>query len=185
MIRIKYHVPGTPPATLFSHAEGDVSPSVITLIQYDSETFFEGQFETFEDLMQRFDASMVNWINVDGLYDVELLRKLGQKFSIHPLALEDMLNTTQRPKVEHYTNHYFIISEMIYKEENRRIALEQLSIVLGKSYVLRNSGGERTRCLRTGPLTPARWPRLRAQNEVRLSRLCAARRHGGPILSDP
>jgi magnesium transporter len=136
MIRIKYHVPGTPPATLFSHAEGDGGPCVITLFQYDSETFFEGQFETFEDLMQRFDPSMVNWINVDGLNDVELLRKLGQQFRIHPLALEDVLNTTQRPKVEHYTDHYFIISEMIYKVENRRIALEQLSIFLGKSYVL-------------------------------------------------
>jgi magnesium transporter len=77
----------------------------------------EGQFETFEDLLQRFDPSMVNWINVDGLYDVELLRKLEQKFSIHPLALEDVLNTAQRPKVEHDTDHYFIISEMIYKEE--------------------------------------------------------------------
>jgi magnesium transporter len=77
---------------------------------------------------------MVNWINADGLHDVELLCKLGHQFSIHPL--EDVLNTTQRPKVEHYTDHYFIISEMIYKGRNRRIVLEQLSIFLGKSYVL-------------------------------------------------
>jgi magnesium transporter len=136
MIRIKYHVPGPPPATLISHAKSDRRPCVITLIQYDSERFSEGQFENFEDLIQRFDPSMVNWINADGLHDVELLRKLGHQFSIHPLALEDVLNTTQRPKVEHYTDHYFIISEMIYKEKNRRIALEQLSIFLGKSYVL-------------------------------------------------
>jgi magnesium transporter len=136
MVRIKYHVPGTPPATLISPAEGEVGPCVITLIQYNSETFFEGQFETFEDLMQRFDPSKINWVNVDGLNDIELLRKLGKQFSIHPLALEDVLNTTQRPKVEHYTDHYFIISEMIYKEENRRITLEQLSVFLGKSYVL-------------------------------------------------
>jgi magnesium transporter len=101
MIRIKYHVPGTPPATLISHAKSDRRPCVITLIQYDSERFFEGQFENFEDLIQRFDPSMVNWINADGLHDVELLRKLGHQFSIHPLALEDVLNTTQRPKVEH------------------------------------------------------------------------------------
>ena len=85
MIRIKYHVPGTPPATLISHAKSDRGPCVITLIQYDSETLFEGQFENFEDLIQRFDPSMVNWINADGLHDVELLRKLGHQFSIHPL----------------------------------------------------------------------------------------------------
>ena len=115
MIRIKYHAPGTPPATLVSHAEGEDRPAVVTLIQYNSDTIFEGQIETFEELMRRFDPSKVNWINVDGLCDVELLRKLGQQFNIHPLALEDVLNTTQRPKVEHYTDHYFIISDMIIK----------------------------------------------------------------------
>jgi magnesium transporter len=134
MIRLRYHLPGTPPATLVSHAP-KAAPSVITLIQYDSERIFEARFETFEDLMKNFDPSMTNWINVDGLYDIELLRKLGERFNIHPLALEDVLNTTQRPKVELYNDQFFIVSEMIY-EEDQRITLEQLSIFLGKSYVL-------------------------------------------------
>lgn len=134
MIRFRYHLPGTPPATLVSHAP-KAGPSVITLIQYDSERIFESQFEKFEDLMERFDPTMTNWINVDGLSDIALLQKLGERFNIHPLALEDVLNTTQRPKVEHYTDHFFIVSEMIY-EEDERVTLEQLSIFLGKSYVL-------------------------------------------------
>jgi magnesium transporter len=134
MIRLKYHLPGTPPATLVSHAP-EAGPSVITLIQYDSEKIFESQFETFEDLMEQFDPSMTNWINVDGLNDVELLRKLGERFNIHPLALEDVLNTTQRPKVENFEDHFFIVSEMIY-QEGERITLEQLSIFLGTSFVL-------------------------------------------------
>ncbi|HEY5704325.1 MAG TPA: magnesium/cobalt transporter CorA [Terrimicrobiaceae bacterium] len=133
---MKYHVPGTPPATLISAAKGDGTPPVITLIQYDGGTIFEGEFDTFEDLMQRFNPSMVNWVNIDGLSDVGLLRKLGQQFNIHPLALEDVLNTTQRPKVEYYADQYFIVSEMIYEEDDRRVSLEQLSIFLGKSYVL-------------------------------------------------
>lgn len=86
--------------------------------------------------MRRFNPSMVNWINVDGLSDVELLRKLGQQFNIHPLALEDVLNTTQRAKVEQYADHFFIVGDMIYEEQVGRIALEQLSIFLGNSYVL-------------------------------------------------
>ena len=134
MIRFKYHSPGTPPATLVSHAP-KAGPSVITLIQYDSDKIFESQFDTFEGLIEKFDPSMTNWINVDGLHDVALLRQFGEHFNIHPLALEDVLNTTQRPKVENYTDHFFIVSEMIY-EENERIVLEQLSIFLGKSYVL-------------------------------------------------
>jgi magnesium transporter len=50
--------------------------------------------------------------------------------------MEDVLNTTQRPKVERYDDQYFIISEMIYPETDRRIAVEQLSLFLGDSYVL-------------------------------------------------
>ena len=134
MIRFKYQPPGTPPATLVAHAP-KADRSVITLIQYDSEKIFESQVDTFEDLVARFDPSMTNWINVDGLHDIVLLRKFGERFNIHPLALEDVLNTTQRPKVENYADHFFIVSDMIY-EENRKIVIEQLSIFLGKSYVL-------------------------------------------------
>jgi magnesium transporter len=134
MIRFKYQPPGTPPATLVPHTP-KAGPSVITLIQYDSEKIFESQIDTFEDLIERVNPSMTNWINVDGLHDVGLLRKFGERFNIHPLALEDVLNTTQRPKVENYTDHLFIVSEMIY-EENGKIVLEQLSIFLGKSFVL-------------------------------------------------
>lgn len=136
MIRIKYQAPGTPPATLLPRVEAGAGKAVISLIKYDQETIFEGQFETFEDLIQHFDPAKVNWINVDGLTDVDLLRKIGEHFRIHPLALEDVLNTTQRPKVEHFPEHYFIISEMIYWETERRLAVEQISLFLGGSYLL-------------------------------------------------
>ena len=135
MIRMKYHAPGTPPATLIAKPKAGTGAPVLTLIQYDGDSIFEEEFDTFEGLMRRFDPSKVNWINVDSLSDVELLRKLGDVFNIHPLALEDVLNTTQRPKVEQFADHFFIVSEMIY-EADMRIALEQLSVFLGKSFVL-------------------------------------------------
>lgn len=134
MIRINYHPPGTPPATLL--ARGTSGKPVLTLIQYDEETLFEGQFDTFEELLERFDPSKVNWLNVDGLTDVELLRKIGEKFHIHPLALEDVLNTTQRPKIERFTDHFFIVSEMIYFNEAEELDFEQVSLFLGESFVL-------------------------------------------------
>lgn len=137
MIRIKYPPPGTPPATLAAPPGTANQRPVLTLIQYDPESIFEARYDTFEELMGRFDPNKVNWINIDGLGDIELLRKLGEHFHIHPLALEDILNTTQRPKVEHFDDHYFIISEMIYEEEkSRRVAVEQLSLFLGANYVL-------------------------------------------------
>lgn len=135
MIRVKYHTPGTAPATLTPPDLAREQP-VIMLIQYDEESIFEGTFDTIEELMQRYDPAKVNWINIDGLGDTELLRKLGNRFKIHPLALEDVLNTTQRPKVEHYEEHYFVVSEMIYWDEKNQLAVEQLSLFLGQEYVI-------------------------------------------------
>lgn len=136
MIRIKYHPPGTPPATLSPHAPEAPAPSVISLIQYNEESIFEGRFDSFEELMERYDPEKVNWINVDGLGDLTLLQKLATRFAIHPLAMEDVLNTTQRPKVEHYNDHYFVVSEMIYPEKENRIAVEQLSLFLGENHLI-------------------------------------------------
>lgn len=136
MIRIKYHAPGTPPATLERPDNAAGRASEISLIQYDQDTFFEARFATVAELMEHYDPAKVHWINVDGLGTLEVLRELAARFSIHPLALEDVLNTTQRPKAERYEEHFFIVSEMIYQELAGHITVEQLSLFLGDSYVL-------------------------------------------------
>jgi magnesium transporter len=137
VIRLSYHLPGTPPATLKPRVERSAGPCTITLIQYDADTIFEGEFDTFEELVKRFDPAKVNWINVDGLHDVDLLQKLAGRFAIHPLALEDVLNTAQRPKVEPYDENIFIVSEMAYFEEGESaLAFEQVSMFLGDAFLL-------------------------------------------------
>ncbi len=136
MIRLKYHAPGTPPATLEKPGGVVSKPSTITLVQYDAEVILETQIDSFEELQNRFDPGKVNWINVDGLGDVELLKKLAVRFNIHPLSMEDVMNTTQRPKVEQFADHIFVVSEMIYPEKGGRVTIEQLSVFLGKDYVL-------------------------------------------------
>lgn len=135
MIRINYKPAGTPPATLLPR-EGAKKRAEINLIQYNEESILEADFDSFEELIAKFDTNKVNWINIDGLGDIALLRKLGDYFHIHPLALEDVLNTTQRPKVEHFTNHFFIVSEMIYFDEESQISFEQVSLFLGDHFVL-------------------------------------------------
>ncbi len=136
MIRLKYHAPGTPPATLTPVEGAENTPSTLSLVQYDSVGILETQLDSFEELTERFDPAKVNWINVDGLGDIELLKKLAERFHIHPLCLEDVLNTTQRPKAEQFEDHIFIVSEMIYFEKDGRVAVEQVSIFLGENYLL-------------------------------------------------
>ena len=139
MIRLNYHLPGTPPATLKPRVDSCDGAATMTLVQYDAESIFEGQFDTFEELMARFDPAKVNWINIDGLHDIALLRSVAERFAIHPLALEDVLNTTQRPKVEAYDENIFVVSEMAYFEtgsETQALAFEQVSLFLGKAYLI-------------------------------------------------
>jgi magnesium transporter len=76
----------------------------------------------------------VTWVNVDGLGDVETIRALGEIFSIHPLALEDVVNVPQRPKVEEYEKNLFVVSRMPMADHHG--GTEQLSLFLGKDYIL-------------------------------------------------
>lgn len=79
----------------------------------------------------------MTWINVDGLHDLKLMKEIGKIFNIHPLLLEDILNTGQRPKIEEYDNCLFMVLKMLrYDKEKQMILAEQLSMVVGKTYLL-------------------------------------------------
>ena len=135
MIHFHYNPAGTPPASLLPHEGASAKPS-IRLVQYDADTILEENFDTFEALVAKLDPGKVNWINIDGLGDIGLLKQIGEHFHIHPLALEDVLNTTQRPKVERFPEHFFIVGEMIYFDEAEQLAFEQLSLFLGDHFVI-------------------------------------------------
>ena len=78
----------------------------------------------------------VTWINIDGLGDIEVLRVLGSRFNLHPLALEDVLDTGQRPKVEQYDNYLFIVAHMLYLDRGKAMCGEQVSMFLGKHFLI-------------------------------------------------
>lgn len=109
----------------------------IRLIDYDSENLRE---ETLNDIAAGagcLETNTVSWINVDGLHDTDLMKNIGSMFRIHPLLIEDILNTGHRPKVEESDNCLFIVLKMLrYDTEAKIIIAEQLSIILGANYVL-------------------------------------------------
>ena len=135
MIRFNYKPAGTSPLTLSSPSAAS-GPPALSLIQYNSERIFEAEFETIEALLDHYDPTMVNWIDVDGLGDVDCLKKLASYFHIHPLALEDVLDTAQRPKLERYAEHFFIVGEMVYYNNGNELCFEQVSLFLGASFVI-------------------------------------------------
>ncbi len=137
MFRSRRSDPGSSPATLVPHlVDGKPVRPVIQLIAYDKNTLDERELNDLSDLSQVLDSRKVTWINVDGLGDDEALKTLGEYFNLHPLALEDVLNTGQRPKVEAYSDYLFIVVQMVYQEKDRVICGEQVSMFLGRNFVI-------------------------------------------------
>ena len=79
----------------------------------------------------------VSWVDVNGVHDLDQVRRVGADFNLHPLLLEDIVNTTQRPKGEDYGETYFLVFKMIFTNpETGAIEMEQVSVVLGAHWVL-------------------------------------------------
>ena len=125
---------GAPPGTIVYYGEDQTEKVKITLIEYNETEFIEKEFFGFEECMEHADPAMVKWINVDGIHDVALVEKIGKHFNIHPLTLEDVVNTNQRPKFEDYDNYVVSIMKMIYYDTE--LHAEQLSVVLLEGLVI-------------------------------------------------
>ncbi|MFH1750531.1 MAG: magnesium/cobalt transporter CorA [Candidatus Micrarchaeota archaeon] len=122
--------PGTP--VYKGSREGKVK---ITLIDYDSEKMKEREITDLTELKQFKQSPTVTWLNVDGIHNTEVIQKIGEIFNLHPLLMEDILNTDQRPKLEDYESYLFLIVKMAYWKE-RDLESEQISFILGDNYVI-------------------------------------------------
>ena len=137
MFMKRHGPPGSSPATLSPHlVDGKTRKPTIKIIEYDKDGIEERDVTDLAELAGHLDNRKVTWINIDGLGDVEALTILGEKFRIHPLALEDVLNTGQRPKVENAADYVFIVAQMVYQDKSRTICGEQVSFFLGKNFLI-------------------------------------------------
>ncbi len=137
MFSKRHGPPGSSPATLTPHlVDGVPAKPVIHIIEYDRENLAERSNAGIGDLAERLDSRGVTWINIDGLGDVEALSYLGERFNLHPLALEDVLNTGQRPKIEITQDYVFICLQMVYQNSERTVCGEQVSLFLGRNFVI-------------------------------------------------
>ncbi|TND08583.1 MAG: magnesium Mg(2+) and cobalt Co(2+) transport protein CorA [Bacteroidetes bacterium] len=123
---------GTPPGTLVYFGKDTKEKVSITLIQYDEQEYFERDFSDFDECMNHTDNGKVKWINVDGIHDTAIVESIGTRFNIHPLTLEDIVNTMQRAKVEDYDNYIACIMKMVYENPKikKKLVSEQLVIIL-------------------------------------------------------
>jgi len=128
---------GLAPGALVHIGEKKIDKARITLIDYSELEFQEKQVEKIEECFPFKDKPTVTWINIDGLHQIEIIEKIGKHFDLHPLILEDILNTGQRPKMEDFENYMFIVLKMLhYNEKKNETEIEQVSLILGKNFVI-------------------------------------------------
>ncbi|MEB3337556.1 MAG: magnesium/cobalt transporter CorA [Leptolyngbyaceae bacterium] len=130
-----YDEPGSVPGTL--SIEVDASPPLIVLIDYSEAIAVRVQVETPEECAAYLDTESVSWVDVQGLGNEDILRRMGAVFELHPLVLEDVVNVPQRPKVEEHEDQLLIIARMVnLKESEPGFVSEQVSFILGQHYLL-------------------------------------------------
>ncbi len=128
---------GLPPGSLVFMGEEKAHPVGIHVFDYDDERFGEFTPKTLAEVFPLRDAPTVSWINIDGVHDVDVVRQLGEHFGIHPLVLEDIVSTGQRPKMEEYDDYLYLVVKMhTYDEKTRQLQAEQLSLLVGPTWVL-------------------------------------------------
>jgi magnesium transporter len=109
----------------------------LQIFQYGATSVSERQPANVAECFPFAGAPLVTWLNVDGLHDVPLIREIGERAALHPLVVEDVLSTGQRPKVEDYDRQLFIVlRSLTWDGKREEIEEEQLSIVLGDHYVI-------------------------------------------------
>ena len=128
---------GLDPGSLIYVGDKEKQPITITLFDYKSDHFIEKNILSVEDLLAYKQSETTSWINIDGVHEVEILEKIGKHFDIHPLTLEDILNTNQRPKLDEYPNYLYIVLRMFFLDEkDKSLKNEQVSLILTKSFVI-------------------------------------------------
>lgn len=136
-IKKRSHKSGLPPGTLVHVGAKKVEKTNITVIDYDVDNFVEKELKTIEECFPRRDKQAVSWINLTGLHQLDIIEKTGKHFDLHPLVLEDIVNTGQRPKIEDFDSYLFIVIKMLYPDEGHaEVHSEQVSLIVGSHVVI-------------------------------------------------
>jgi len=128
---------GLPPGTLVHIGEKRTEPVRISILDYAEDRVEEVEAGEVTDCLKYKDKPTVTWINLEGIQQIEVIEALGRHFDLHPLVLEDILNTDQRPKVEDFGVYLHIVLKMFSLDAGQeKVQSEQISLILTKKFVL-------------------------------------------------
>jgi len=132
------HKAGLPPGTPLHVGELKSNTSLVTICGLGENVYWEKITDNIEECRKILgEAAPIQWVNIDGLARIDLLQEIGSFFNLHPLTIEDIFDTSQRPKQEEYEGYtYFTCRALSLAEITGAIESEQVSLIIGSSYVL-------------------------------------------------
>lgn len=126
---------GLPPGTLVYVGKPTKEKVSIEVFTYDEDYYMETEIKSLNEIKELM-KNKVLWMNVNGVHDLKIIEKIGELFNLHPLLLEDVVNTTQRPKTDEYEDHIFLCMQMLSLDKEYNIEKEHISLIIGKNYVI-------------------------------------------------
>jgi magnesium transporter len=128
---------GLPPGTPVYVGKKKDEQVKVTCIDYDGDHFEKKEVNTIDECFPLKDKPTTTWINIDGVHKLDNIEQVGKHLKIHPLVLEDIMHTGQRPKMEDFDNYLFVVIKMLqYDEKENETKTEQVSLILGTNYVI-------------------------------------------------
>ncbi len=128
---------GLPPGTLVHIGEDQKEKVKLRLIDYNEDHCEERALQTIFESFPYRDKESVTWLDIVGVHEVDIIGALGKYYTLHPLLLEDIMNTDQRPKLDDYEDYICLFLKILfYDDSNHRLRVEQISLVLGPRFVL-------------------------------------------------
>jgi magnesium transporter len=137
MLKKRAKKAGLPPGSLVHIGDKGTGSIHISILDYDADRLVEKEEASFGECVSYLNKPSITWINICGIDDSKTIESIGKHFGLHPLLLEDVMNTGQRSKIDNYKEMLYIVMRMLsYNTEKQEIEDEQVSIVLGKNFVI-------------------------------------------------
>jgi magnesium transporter len=128
---------GQSPGALIYTGDKPLTDIIITIIEYNAKDYKKSVATTLEECLACKFSRDISWINIDGVHNIEIIKTLGEQFELHPLLLEDVLDTQIRPKIEFFDKYIFVVLKMLqYNKTTLELEAEQVSMILGDTYVI-------------------------------------------------
>ena len=121
---------GLPPGTMVHTGKKHREKINIQIANYSDHYYEEASLHNIADAGPYIEKPGTTWMNISGVHDINILQKLGTHFDIHPLVLEDIVNTIQRPKLETFDKYLYVVIRSLNFNEDNEVESDQVSLVL-------------------------------------------------------